>query len=265
MWKNAFSAAAAAACLVGPAFAAESSRLSAPHLQVGAEAASAESVAPATLRPAKIGAVEPTIGSAASTKSTSARTSSSPQRPTQGKTSNSKQAASRKPAEKKPQASSRRTAAPAETEHSDQRITFHPVEVLPLKEDSRRVARSQPAPVGEVQYPVIPSDSLASESTAEYEEDDGSGLSTESQETGSQETGPQENFAPIVSAADMPRPGAVRPTAADEARTPPDLSLPPIVQQPAAEMRQEKKPPRTLSSVLRLPEFRARPARKASE
>lgn len=254
MWKNAISAATAAVCLAGPALAAESSRLSAPNLQVRAETASAESASPATLRAARIGVVEPTVGSAAMTKSATARSPSAPQKPAQIRTSTPRDAVARK-SEKKPLASSRRTASPAEVESTDRRITFHPVEVLPQREDSRRALTAQPAPVGEVQYPVIPSNSLAGESTAEYEEDDAVSAAAE----------PQENFAPIVSAADMPRPGPVRPTAADETRTPPDLSLPPIQQQPAAEMRQEKKPPRTLSSVLRLPEFRARPSRKGAE
>jgi hypothetical protein len=109
--------------------------------------------------------------------------------------------------------------------------------------------------VGEVQYPVLAAESLAGESTAEYEEDDAAIVITE----------PGENFAPIVSAADLPRPGNVRPTGGSEVRTPPDLSLPPIQPKTAPEVRQERKQPRTLSSVLRLPEFRARPSKKAAE
>jgi len=131
------------------------------------------------------------------------------------------------------------------------------VEVTPLPDDPRRVASSaRAAPVGEVQYPVLAAETLASESTAEYEEDLAPIVSAEA----------EENFAPIVSAADLPRPGQVRPAARNDVQPSPDLSLPPIQPQAAApQVRQERKQPRTLSSVLRLPEFRARPSKKTDE
>ena len=261
MWKNALSAAAAAVCLAGPAIAAEGSGLSVPNLEARPATDAAVSSGPATLRPARISIVEGAAATGTSPKRDPERATS--QKPTQIKTSPPKQMATRKPAEKKPLTSSRRTASPQVADNGDKKIVFHPVEVVPLKEESRRTARSQPAAsVGEVQYPVMPSDSLDNEATAEYEEDYAPIVSSE----------PQENFAPIISAADLPRPGGVRPTAASENRTPPDVSLPPLTPKPAAApaAQEEEKPagrePGRLSSILkgglRLPEFRSR---KSSE
>jgi hypothetical protein len=256
MWKNALSAAAAAFCLANSAVAAEGSRLSAPNLQ--AETTAEPAPAPVTLRPARIGIVEAAAGAEGSSRL------SAPHKPRSIKTSPAREVVIRKPAEKKnkPLTSSRRTLSPQAADDSDQKITFRPVEVIPVKKDSGRTARSQSAaPVGEVQYPVIPSESFGGESTAEYEEDDAALTAAE----------PQENLAPIISAADMPRPGRVRPTAGGD-NSPPDVSLPLLSPQPVttpAAQPEEKaagKEPGRLSSILsrglRLPEFRSR---KSSE
>jgi hypothetical protein len=258
MWKNALFAAAAAFCLANRAAAAEGSRLSAPNLQ--AESAAAAVNATSTLRPARINIAEAALGSGSATKV------SASQKPTRLKTSPAREVVTGRPGgtrERKPPTSSRRTASPQAMEDNDRKITFRPVEVVPLKEESRRGPRSQStAPVGEVQYPVMPSESLASESTAEYEEDYAPIVSAE----------PQENFAPVISAADMPRPGRVQPAVGDENGAPPDVSLPMAAAQPAVapagqpEVKPAAKEPGRLSSIisrgLRLPEFRSR---KSSE
>lgn len=261
MWKYSLSAAAAMVCIAGPVIAAEGSRLSLPtNLQQANSEVSVPS-GPATLRPARIAVAEGDASSASSADSTKTPPLSAPQKPKRVKKTSPKPVVVGRQAEKKEPSSSRRTAASnasAESEtSSDKRIKFRPVEVKPLADDPRRVASSvKAAPVGEVQYPVLAAESLASESTAEYEEDLAPIVNGE----------PQENFAPIVSAADLPRPGMVRPTGTSEARNPPDLSLPPIQPKAAApEIRQERKQPRTLSSVLRLPEFRPRPSKKTEE
>lgn len=262
MWKNALSAAAAAVCLAGPAIAAESSRLSIPNLEASSASEATVSSGPATLRPARIGIVEATAEAAQLPKTTVERSSSSPQKATRVKTSPPKEVTARKPVEKRPATSSRRTASPPQAADStDRKIIFHPVEVVPLKEDSRGIARSQSAaPVGEVQYPVMPSESPDNEATAEYEEDYAPIVSSES----------QENFAPIISAADLPRPVRVRPTAGGESPAPTDVSLPPLTPKPVAvpaapeQERPASKEPGRLSSILkggvRLPEFRSRRA-----
>jgi hypothetical protein len=263
MWKNALSAAAAMVCIAGPAIAAEGPRLSVPaNLQQAHTEAAAPSEG-ATLRPARIMVVEGDESTPSPAKSPAARPSPALHKPRQIKTTGPKPVVVDRTAEKKSErkaaSSSRRTASGksvAESEAgSEGRIKFRPVEVKPLREDPRRVASSAPtAPMGEVQYPVMPADSLAGELTAEYEEDDTTIATTE----------PGENFAPIVSAADLPRPG-VRPTGGSEAPASPDLNLPPVQPQAAApEVRQNKKP-RTLASVLRFPEFRPRPAKRTGE
>lgn len=260
MWKNVLSAAAVMICIAGPAIAAESSRLSVPtNLQQANSEVSVPS-GTAALRPARIAVAEGDASTASAANSTKTPPSAAPQRPRRVKTASPKPVVVGRQAEKEASSSRRTAASNASTKSEaspDKRIKFHPVEVKPLPGDPRRVASSaKPAPAGEVQYPVLAAESLANESTAEYEEDYAPIVTAE----------PQENFAPIVSAADLPRPGRVRPTVASEVYTPPDLSLPPI--QPKAtvpEARQDKKQPRTLSSVLRLPEFRARPSKRTDE
>jgi hypothetical protein len=156
-----------------------------------------------------------------------------------------------------PVQSSRRTATGAA--NSPSRIAFRPVEVVPLSPDgipetktsrtgdksslvdTYRAARERA--VTEVYEPVIVS---AEPTTAEYEEevvavspaqkkpqaqiganDEQEPAPIVSAATASGET---ENLAPIVSAADLPRPTQKRRSLFGELRTPPDLSIPPLFQ-----------------------------------
>lgn len=162
----------------------------------------------------------------------------------------------------------------AERATADQRITFHPVEVVPLSEDrtpalGRKATQSRPssaigflpaknAAEPEVQYPVMTAEEFQQDATAEYEEElapivSAAGTADES-----------ENFAPIISAADFVRPG--RATDGEQS-TPPDLSLSPMQSPPAAAPvePQTQTQPRGLFSGLRFPEFRSRPSRAAKE
>ena len=266
MWKNAFKAAAAALCLASSVIAAEGSRLSLPNLEAKAEAeADTDTASAPTLRPARISIAQGAPGTESTVQDAATREPGKPKKSTRIKTSPPKKVVSSKSQTRRSSTSSRRTAAPPDTESTDRKITFRPVEVRPLEEDARHGVRSSPTFVGEVQYPVVPSQSLNSEATAEYEEDDAAEVAVAG----------EENLAPIVSAADLPRPGRQQPM--EDASPVAEVIAPPVTPQPAAvpaaapaaptaQDKSAAKEPGRLSSILkgglRLPEFRSR---KSSE
>lgn len=277
MWKRTLFTVAVATCCASAVLAADGSKLLTPP---GLDPNASGLKTPATLRPARVSIAEAdatTASFAETTQSTTTNDSPAPPKRARRKPAITKQVTIARLPEKSPAASSRRkmssSAHSASEENTDKRITFHPVEVVPLPENSLSAAgqrkRQQSslgdgyrsateAASGEVQYPVIPADPIDGESTAEFEEEYAPIVSADD----------EENLAPIISAADMPRPGRVQATNSEE-RTQPDLSLPPPPAMPSAprvaaqqdQGKPQAKEPSRLSSVLsglRLPEFRPR-------